>query len=69
MKQVATWLDDSHFERYKKHVERLNTNFYKHTRKLILIDLGDMKAHTIRMSIIYAFTLYALVASVIVLVF
>lgn len=69
MKQVTTWLDDSLFTRYQKHVKKLNTNPYRHIKHLILTDLGDEKAHMVQMSIIYGFTLWSLFASVIVLVF
>jgi len=69
MRQVATWVKDSVFKRYQKKVERLNTTRYLRTQHLIRVDVGDIKAHVIRTSIIYAFTLYSLIVSVFVLVF
>lgn len=67
MKQVTTWLEDGLFKRYQKHVERLNTTRYLRTQYLIRVDVGDIKQHVVRSSIIYGFTLYSLVVAVIVL--
>ena len=69
MKKITTSLNEQQFKRYVKHTEKLGLTPYSHIKQLILADLGDEKAHVVQMSIIYAFTLWSLFASVIVLVF
>lgn len=69
MKKVYTSLNEQQFKRYVKHTEKLHTTPYSHAKSLILRDLGGEKAVVVRTTIIYLFTLYSLIASVIVLVF
>ena len=69
MRQLATWVDNDVFQRFQKRVERLKTTRYLRLQYLVRVDVGDIKAHVIRTSIIYVFTLYSLVVSAWLLVF
>lgn len=69
MRQLATWVEDDTFKRFDKRVERLKTTRYLRLQYLVRVDVGDIKAHVIRTSIIYGFTLYSLVVSAWLLVF
>lgn len=70
MKQITTWLNEAQYKRYMKRLDKLGLKPYGHLKNLVLIDLGDEERdRVIRTSIIFAFTLYSLFASVITLVF
>ena len=70
MPLVSTWLDKEHFKQFENGAEKAKLKPYKYHQKLLLKAMAnDRNSIVVRTTIIYLFTLYSLIASVVVLVF